>query len=106
MLALNNELEIRPFRNLCALAPGPAKERQFRRASVHVLQRLCQIHHKLIRTREADLRKMNTERTHPLQQVNCAGYGNLEVGLLQSVAETGIEQLHLRRLYLIHSLSA
>ena len=57
------------------------------------LKRARQIADELVRPGKADLRVVDAKRSHPLQQANRAGYGDVEVWLLQPIPKTSIEQL-------------
>jgi hypothetical protein len=45
---------------------------------------------------------MHAEGAHAFQQAHSAGYGNVEVWLLQPVAKTRIEQLNLHSSGFLH----
>ena len=61
------------------------------------VERAGQIADELVGAGEADLGVVHAELGHALQQQHGVGHGDLEVRLLQAVAQAGVEQLDLWR---------
>src|SRR6516162_9821738 len=97
-----DELKVGPLGNAGAAAAGTSEEGQLHRPGIDGLQRETKVFRELVCAGEADLGKVHTEAAHALQQVDCAGNGDLEIGLLEPVAKAGVEELNLRRFSWIH----
>ena len=89
----NDELDVGPFLDFCAVTPCASKERELHRPRVDRSESPGQVFNKQVGAREANLRKVHSKRAHALQKQYCVGHGDFEIGLLQPVPKARVEQL-------------
>ncbi len=99
----DDELHVGPLLNLGAAAAGSAEEGKFHGARIGGSESRGQLGDKMVRASKADLRVVNAEGGHALQQADGVGQGDIDVGLLHSVAQTGVKQLDMRWADSIHA---
>ena len=73
------------------------KERETHRAGFNGVERAGQIGDKLVGAGEADLRVTHAECGHALQEQDGVGHRDLELRLLQTIAQAGVKELDLGR---------
>jgi hypothetical protein len=89
-----HELKIGPLFDSCAAPSCPAEESQLHRSRIDRSQSEGQVADKLVCACESDLGVVNAKGRHPLQEPDGVGHGDLNIGLLQAIAEAGVEELY------------
>jgi hypothetical protein len=92
-LAGYDEFHVGPFVDACAAAASSAEEGQLHCAGVDWFESCGETGDELVGAGKADFRVVNAEGRHALQQADGVGQGDIDVGLLHSVAKAGFKQL-------------
>ena len=92
MLVADDELHVRPIFDFGAAAARTAEERETHRAGFDGVERGGQIGDKLVGAGKTDLRVTHAECGHALQEQDGVGHRDLELRLLQAVAQAGVKE--------------
>ena len=92
-LVADHELRVGPVLDLRAATARPAEESQLHRSGVYRMKSGGQVCDELIGAGKTDLGIVDAKDGHVLQEADGIGHGDVDIGLLQPVAETGVEEL-------------
>jgi len=96
-----HELDIGPIFDADVAAAGAAKEREFHCAGIDAGEGGREIADELVGSGKADFGVGDAKGGHALEERDCIRDGYFEVWLLETVAQTGVEELDLVRACLI-----
>ncbi len=102
VLAGDDELDVCPVLDAGATAAGTAEEGQLHCSGVGGIERGGEAGDEVVGAGETNLRVVDAEGGHALEQADGGGQGDIDIGLLHSVAQTGFKQLDLWRACLGH----
>ena len=97
-----DEFHVGPFADACAAAAGSAEEGQLHCTGVDGIESGGEAGNELVRAGKADLRVAQAEGSHALQEQHGVGHRDLEVRLLQAIAQAGVKDLDLWRGVFLH----
>ena len=92
LCVLYHNLRVGPLPEIAAAAPRPAEQSQLHRSRIHRTQGACQVANKLVCPGKPNLRVADAKLAHALEQADGVGHGDVEVRLLQAVAQAGVKQ--------------
>ena len=95
MLVADDELDVRPIVDFGTAPSRTAEECETHSAGVDGVERGSKVADELVGAGKANLRVTHSECGHALQEQHSVGDRDLEVRLLQPVAQAGVKELDL-----------